>query len=160
MDNLIEDILSNSDIYNYAIRLLSKRDYSEFNLRRKLQSKCDSSAVIDGVISKVQALGYQSDQRYIQHFISYSIAQKKGPIWIQAKLREKGLNGSQVENILGDIDVEWQSLADELLLGKFKATCVDQKDKSRRFRFLISRGFSSDIAIRAIENQEKHFLSE
>lgn len=160
MNNLIEDDLSDSDIYNYAIRLLSQRDYSEFKLRTKLQLKCNSSAVIDSVISRVQTLGYQSDQRYIKNFIAYSISQKKGPAWIQSKLREKGLNGSLVEHILGEIDTDWQSLADELLFGKFKTACVDQKDKSRRFRFLISRGFNSDIAMRSIDHQEKHVVSE
>lgn len=145
------------DTFNYAIWLLARRDYSEFSLRDKLQKKTDDDAIVERVIVRVQELGYQSDERYISSFIAYAVSQKKGPIWIRSKLREKGLNTSCVDNMLSEANIDWQSLADELLVQKFKTACTDYKEKNRRFRFLISRGYTSSVVIRSIENQHQLF---
>lgn len=155
--SLVDDELLEKNTFNYAIWLLARRDYSEFSLRDKLQKKSDDTAIVERIILRVQELGYQSDERYITSFIAYAVSQKKGPIWIRSKLREKGLNTSCVDRILDETAIDWQSLANELLVQKFKTACADFKEKNRRFRFLVSRGYTSSVVIKSIENQQQLF---
>lgn len=153
----MEDELLEKNTFNYAIWLLARRDYSAFSLRDKIQKKSDDDAIVERVILRVQELGYQSDERYVTSFIAYAVSQKKGPIWIRSKLREKGLNTSLVDKVLNETSIDWQLLADELLVQKFKTPCVDYKEKSRRFRFLTSRGYTSSIVMQSIESQKQLF---
>lgn len=153
----MEDELLEKNTFNYAVWLLARRDYSEFSLRDKLQKKSNDEAIVERVIFRVQELGYQSDERYITNFIAYAVSQKKGPIWICSKLREKGLSTSLAKKILDDTVVDWQLLADDLLAQKFKTAYVDYKEKNRRFRFLISRGYTSSVVIQSIERQHQLF---
>lgn len=153
----MDDESLEKNTFNYAIWLLARRDYSEFSLRDKLQKKSDDDTVVERVIARVQELGYQCDERYISSFITYAVSQKKGPIWICSKLREKGLNTSSVDKILNETVIDWQSLADELLVQKFRTVCTDYKEKNRRFRFLASRGYTSSVVCQSIERQHQLF---
>lgn len=155
--SFMDDESSEKKTFNYAIWLLARRDYSEFSLRDKLQKKYDDDAIVERVIIRVQELGYQSDERYISSFIAYAVSQKKGPIWVRSKLREKGLNTSSVDKILNESTIDWQSLADGLLVQKFKTACTDYKEKNRRFRFLASRGYTSSVVSQSIERQNQLF---
>ena len=146
-----EAALSEAQLYGYAIRLLSKRDYSESSLRKKLETKSNNSSLIDGVLLRVKDLGYISDSRYVQNFISSSVLKKRGPIWIRAKLREKGLSDSLVQEIIGDVSIDWESLAESLLHERFQSECVYNKEKNRRIRYLISKGFPSSIVMRVVD---------
>lgn len=155
--DFMDDELLEKNVFNYAIWLLARRDYSEFSLRDKLQKKSNDEAVVERVIFRVQELGYQSDERYVTNFIAYAVSQKKGPMWICSKLREKGLNTSLVNKILDETAIDWQLLANELLAQKFKTVCADYKEKNRRFRFLISRGYTSSIVVQSIESHHQLF---
>ena len=147
----VETTLSETQLYGYAIRLLSRRDYSEFSLRNKLKAKSNNSSLIDRVLLRVKDLGYLSDYQYAQNFISSSVLKKRGPIWIRAKLREKGLKDPLVQEIIGDVFIDWESLAENLLRERFKSECVDMKERNRRVRYLISKGYPSSIVMRVID---------
>lgn len=49
---------------NYLLYLLSKRDYSEQELRRKLQQKEYNTEEIEQAIEKAQSNNWQSDERF------------------------------------------------------------------------------------------------
>ena len=54
---------------NYLLYLLSKRDYSEQDLRRKLVQKEYSQEEIEQAIERAQANNWQSDERQLLFFI-------------------------------------------------------------------------------------------
>jgi len=63
-----------SDGFNYALMLLSRRDYSEFELRRKLE--CYDSVEVENTINKLKEKGLLSDERYVERLVDRYI--KKG----------------------------------------------------------------------------------
>jgi len=63
-----------SDSFNYALMLLSRRDYSEFELRRKLE--CYDSVEVENTINKLKEKGLLSDERYVERLVDRYI--KKG----------------------------------------------------------------------------------
>ena len=56
---------------NYTLYLLSKRDYTEKQLRAKLKLKEYEAVEIDGAITKAQEHNWQSDERFCTSFIRY-----------------------------------------------------------------------------------------
>ncbi|STY64862.1 Regulatory protein recX [Mannheimia haemolytica] len=75
---------------NYLLYLLSKRDYSEQELRQKLKQKEYELTEIDAAIEKAQANQWQSDERFCTTFIRYRSMQGIGPRRLKQELKLKG----------------------------------------------------------------------
>ena len=134
-------------LFNKAIEMLSRREYSEKMLREKLLAlNVEDLSQIDRVIDKIQGYGYQNDQRFTELFIRNSIAKGLGFIRIRQELKQKGIDAELADRGIEDASGEGFS-QDELIyrvwLKKFKALPVDPKEKAKQYRFLMYRGFSS-----------------
>lgn len=72
---------------NYLLYLLSKRDYSEQELRQKLKQKEYELTEIDAAIEKAQANQWQSDERFLYHFypLSFNARHWASPFKARAK---------------------------------------------------------------------------
>ena len=55
--------------FNYIVNLLSHREYSEFELRNKMQEKNFSEEEIDDALSLCQAKNWQSDRRFSENYM-------------------------------------------------------------------------------------------
>ena len=55
--------MPSKQVKQYLLRLLAKRDYSERELRNKLQERGEDDALIDEVLDEFKAKAWQSDQR-------------------------------------------------------------------------------------------------
>jgi len=82
----------------YASRLLSKRDYSEKDLRKKITEHFGSEEA-DETIAKLKYYGYLDDERYREVYIQSRVRMGYGPYRISGDLYEKGLNDD-----LSDLD--------------------------------------------------------
>ena len=56
--------------FNYIVNLLSRREYSEFELRNKMQEKNFSEEEIDEALSRCQAKNWQSDRRFSENYLN------------------------------------------------------------------------------------------
>ena len=67
-----EDMASDSasKAYEYAVKLLTRKDYSEYELRQKLKSRCSQSDA-DEIILRLQENRYQSDERCAEMLAEY-----------------------------------------------------------------------------------------
>ena len=74
---------------NYTLYLLSKRDYTEKQLRAKLKLKEYEAVEIDGAITKAQEHNWQSDERFCTSFIRYRSQQGIGPRRLTQELKMK-----------------------------------------------------------------------
>ena len=138
-------LVTESEIMDAVLRILAKRDYSEMEIRRKLQSRQAPEVLVDRVIKRVQELGYQSDERYVGAYIRYSVSQGRGPVWIFTQLSQRGIAKSMIQQGLEAIDIDWRDVAAEQLRRKFKVAAHEPKLQAKQFRHLASRGFSSDV---------------
>ncbi|WP_236250612.1 regulatory protein RecX [Microbulbifer sp. ALW1] len=144
-------------LYNAAIDLLSRREHSCQELRRKLSAK-HPEANFDEVLSRLQALNYQSDQRFAEVFCRSRVQRGQGPLRIRRELQQRGVHGDLIASALEQVETDWFALAAEVLQRKFRgainpALPRDQqfKERAKRQRYLAYRGFSSDAIAWAID---------
>ncbi|MDD0824519.1 recombination regulator RecX [Mannheimia sp. AT1] len=128
---------------NYLLYLLSKRDYSEQELRRKLNQKEYTDEEIEQAIEKAQANNWQSDERFCTAFIRYRSLQGIGPKRLKQELKLKGIKDWLISQELENAEVDWFELAEQVFEKK-RPMQWDIKAKQKMWRFMLSRGFSND----------------
>lgn len=132
---------------NYLLYLLSKRDYSEQELLRKLKLKEYSSEEIETAIEKAKVHNWLSDERFCASFIRYRSQQGIGPRRLKQELKMKGvadwLISQELDNAEAEEIVDWFALA-ETIFEKKRPRVWDIKAKQKMWRFMVSRGFYQD----------------
>lgn len=125
-----------NDCFNYALMLLSRRDYSEFELRKKLESY--DGVEVENTINKLKEKGLLSDERYVERLVDRYIKKGYGFVKIEEELNKKGLLNVSSKAFLKDIYSE--ELEKENIL-KF----LDKKPKEKLYSYLIQKGFRPHI---------------
>lgn len=140
----------------YCINLLSRRDYSEQELRNKMQSKKFCENDIDAVIEHCQQKKWQSDRRFCENFINLRIQRGYGEKRIIVELNQKGIKSHLYSEVFEDLEVDWFELAKELLHKKFPQYHNDAeiKLKQKVYRYMMSHGFNSDAISYAMNIEE------
>ena len=124
---------------------LARREHSELELRRKLNTTFEFSDEIDSVIQALQTEGLQSDTRFAQAYTRKRINLGMGPVKIQAELNHRGINPGIIADCFIELDTDWQEHASNMRARRFGAEQPgDIKERARQGRFLQCRGFSSE----------------
>ena len=135
---------------NTAVRILTNRDHSKYELKQKLQQRSIESEVIVAVVTECERLNYINDERTARLYISQLNRKCFGKRHIKMALKKKGLRGAAIENILLQkcSEVEERQKAARLLEKKMKTAHQEKEAGKKRdniYRFLYSRGFSKDV---------------
>ena len=143
-----------------AVRILTYRDHSKYELKQKLHRRGISGEVIDTVIAECERLNYIDDHRTAQVYISQLKRKCFGKRYIRMALKKKRLGGEVIERILLEnyTEAEEHENADRLLEKKMKVFNREKDFKKKRdkiYRFLTSRGFEKDIIADRIRNLAK-----
>ena len=135
---------------NTAVRILTNRDHSKYELIQKLQQRGWAAKIIDAVIARCVDFGYIDDDRTARVYILQLKRKCFGRRYVRLALKKKRLVGAEIEKIL----VENYPGEDEYvlagrLLEKKKKTFAGEADQKKRsdriYRFLHSRGFSPSV---------------
>ena len=140
--------------YNTAVRLLGSRDHSVAELTRKLRQREHDEDAISDSLEELTELNYVNDQRYAQLFTEQRVEKGSGPLLIQSKLRERGIDQRLVAAALATFDGCWCDYAQAVLEKRFDAQGIcsrEKRDEARIARFLASRGFAMSDALRALK---------
>lgn len=132
-----------------AIAYLSRREHSRVELARKLSTYCDDPSEIERLLDELRRGNWQSDERFAEAYVQRTSA-RQGTIRIMQSLRQHGLP----DEALGVLGAELQSSeagrAREVWQRKFGAHPADAREYARQYRFLASRGFSSECVRRLL----------
>lgn len=126
----------NNNALEYALKLLSKRDYSEFEIRRKLSKFATSE--VEETILKLKERGLLLDEQYAANLIEKCINKKYGFYKVEEVLRTKGVLNSETKALLTEkysYDIE----------RKIILNFLNKKPKDKLYSYLIQRGFRSNI---------------
>jgi regulatory protein len=152
MDNTMKSEITPASVRTSAMNLLAMREHSAHELKSKLSKKFDQQEWIDTEVDKLKRDGLQSDERFAEAYINMRLRQGKGALIIRMELRDKGISEQLISEHLSKYQ-DWDQLALRTYVKKFGCTPVlDVKEKSRRMRFLSSRGFSSSSIQYAIRH--------
>jgi regulatory protein len=141
--------------YLDAIRLLSSRLHSEYELGARLKQKGYDALIIADTLEKLRGEQYLNDALFAEQLTNQRIgSQKKGRHWVKQELKFKGLQPEQISHALNQVDgeVEYNS-ALELAVRKYNTDAHSDPLKAKRktVAFLQRRGFSSDIISRVMK---------
>jgi regulatory protein len=136
-----------------AVRLLSRREHSAFEIRDKLHKRDFDEAEIEQTIIELQQGGWLSDERYAEAYIRMRQLKGFGPIRISIELNERGVKESIVDDYLQTDDEVWQQTLEQQYLKKYKNKAIaDYNDKAKRIRFLQYRGFALDLIYQLVSD--------
>ncbi|WP_207669284.1 regulatory protein RecX [Fonticella tunisiensis] len=149
LDFLIENC-EGTKAYNYCLKLLGRRDYTETELRRKLEQKYYSNKTIEKVLEKLKIYDIINDDRYIKKYINNSQRFKKhGKKKILFNLGNKGIPGEMLQMINIDENTEYEN-AYNLALKKLNLV-KEKPDRIERIcRYLISKGYEYGLVKRVL----------
>ncbi len=136
-----------------AVGLLSRREHSQHELRRKLAQRGAESQAIEQAIERLVENGLQDETRFADSMIRQRIAAGYGPRYIAADLATHRLSEALISERLDAADADWFDIASGLLSRRFPAGLRELAEQRRAAALLQRRGFDPDIqraALRAL----------
>jgi len=135
-----------AELEQAAIRLLAIREHSRAELRRKLQSRCETPALLEQVLDGLEQQDYLSDARFVEQYVSSRKLKGFGPVRISQELQERGVASTLIDAATDPGDSEWLNLIHQCCRRKFgDSSPTDFRERARRARFLEYRGFPCEL---------------
>ncbi|MCJ7814445.1 MAG: recombination regulator RecX [Xanthomonadales bacterium] len=144
-----KDAPSLNEMRAFAYRLLGRREYSVFELGQRLRRKWPEARDIDVLVDALVVENLLSDERYAESFVRFRLQRFQGPLKIQAALRSKGVSDALVAQELGARSHEWSDIARQWVERQTTGP-IDFDEKKKYYRRLVSRGFTHDQAMDAL----------
>jgi len=128
-----------------AVRLLSRREHSTRELKRKLAGKGHEAASVDRVVDQLADKELVSDERFATSFVTHHGRRGHGPVRIRAELRQQGASDDMIAAALAAAEFDWSEIAASVRQRKFGNELPrDRAERAKQARFLQYRGFSAD----------------
>lgn len=139
-----------------ALRILTRRDHSAAELRRKLVQRRFEREVIDQVISECRRLNYLDDSRFAKGLIRHIKRKGRGPQHLKQDCRRRGLKGAEIERLLIGAYGEGEELQIAMRVAAKKLASIGdlepRKCREKIYRFLVSRGFSKTVILETLRD--------
>lgn len=127
-----------------AYRLLARREYSCYELRRKLTPH-DGHGQLDLLLDTLDSEGSLSDRRFAEQLGRSRYQAGKGPRLLEQELRRHRLDEDIVQEVMSQYRESWRDLAAEVRQKRFgTAPPEDYRAWAKQARFLQQRGFTAD----------------
>ncbi|WP_457640089.1 regulatory protein RecX [Persephonella sp.] len=125
---------------SYALKLLSRRDYFEAELRQKLLMKGFDDSTVEQTVNYLKEQSLLNDEKLIERYREKAVQKGKSSAYIRSKLYRKG-----VSDIGLSFEEELES-ALNLLKNKYRKG----KNYPDVVKFLKNRGFSYSVIQEAV----------
>ncbi len=133
-------------IWMSAQRLLARREHSRKELQQKLSLKEYCFDDIEIVLNELEQRGWQDDRKFCEAFIRFRVLKGQGPQKIIHDLKLKAVNTQIIAEELKMYDAQWLQLCENVAKKKYGTEpIISVEDRARRFRFLSTRGFTSEL---------------
>lgn len=138
-----------------ALNWLSRRDYSELQLQRKLEQQGATLAQIAEVVAWCKAENYLNQQRYIAMLVRSRCNRGYGVNYILQECRQQQISKDELMHCVTQLEIDWFALAQQAYQKKYAATQPkDIKEKYKRMAYLQRRGFSAEQIHHALSDTE------
>lgn len=146
--------------YQYALRLLTGRDYTTARARQKLALREVAEEGLEAVILRLQREGWLNDRRYAERFAESALS--SGRYYgarLRMEMRRKGFDADVVDETLAPLLAENDEISEvRLAVARrypgFSYAAASDRDKRRVFGFLQRRGFGFSAIMQALRTGE------
>lgn len=146
--------LQEKEALQRAIYMLSLQDRCEMEIIKFLKKQHYADSIIKYVLDRLKSLSLLDDKRYIERHISNRLATGYGEQRIIVDLIKKGFNKATIESALQDGIYEEEAFSRAVeYANKYsdRFDTLDYNNKQKIKMALIRRGFSYDIANKALD---------
>jgi regulatory protein len=152
-------IVREAEVYDRALKLLSQKNRSRWELRRLLEKRCDSGALIDTVLDKCVARGYLDDIKYaLQLARARAEGKKQGRRRVALELKSRGIASETAERALDEV---FNAIDEEELLRnaletrlKGRSPSWNEKKIKRIYDQLVRAGFNTEQILREFRRHQ------
>jgi regulatory protein len=132
----------------YAVRLLSRKSYTELELRRKLDKRFPQSPANEQVIGRCRELNFLDDGQYARFFARNRIIERLwGPHRVLFELEQRGVPPALAQAAVDDV---WQETSEAEVLEQAVGKWLKVHGRVRRLQdlarlrnYLLRQGFNS-----------------
>lgn len=155
--------LNESELWDYALRVLARRPHSSGELKQKLAARSQSQADVDTVMNKLREYGFADDKKFSEAFagsrlqnqgfgrlrILHELRSKRISPAIAAQAVEKAFDGTDELQLI-------QSFLDRKSRGKdLKQFLKEEKNLASVYRRLRTAGFSSNGSLTILKRYSR-----
>jgi len=133
-----------------ALRLLSQREHSRAELVRKLSPHEEVPGELAQTLDDLQAKGFIDETRVLESVRNHR-APKLGNGRIKQELQAKGIAPAAVAQAMLDLKDSELERAKGVWQKKFGAPAADANERAKHYRFLLTRGFSSEVVRKVVK---------
>ena len=137
-----------------ALRLLSYRDRSESEIRRRLAGNDFPEDIVDEVIDHLAGVGLIDDGKFSRDWVKQrAISRPMGRTRLAWELRAKGVDQPAIEEALAGLDenAEYETALSLVAKKAEKSDTSDPSFRTRTASFLRRRGFGWNAIARALD---------
>lgn len=132
-----------------GLRLLARRDHTRRELQAKLAAYVDDPAELECLLDDFTARGWLSEARVLDQVVQAKRA-GMGLSRIRHVLLRRGISEELIAPALATLKASEVETARALWARKFAGVRGSVADQARQVRFLQSRGFSIEVAMRVV----------
>ncbi len=137
-----------------ALRHLARREYTRHELTLKLAPHAESEAEIEQVLDDFTQRGWLSEQRAAEQMV-HARRSRYGMARIRRDLEAKGVAADVIVTMVAGLKDGELEAAQAVWRRKFKTPPADAAERAKQARFLLGRGFSSEIISRLLRGLAK-----
>ena len=137
-----------------ALRLLSQRDYSHAEMVVKLTPHCNSPEELQALLADLADKGWVNDQRAAESLVRRQ-AGKYGAARIRRDLQTKGVSREVIADALTELADSELARATAVWSKKFRSPPETPDEQARQVRFLLARGFTSQVIRQVIRGADE-----
>ena len=135
-----------------ALKLLSMREHSRVELRRKLARHAESPEQLEAVLDAMAVHGFLCLERFADS-VAHRKAARFGVARIKAELAQHQLPSHVAEAVVRSLRDTELERAHALWARRFGQVAVTPPEQARQARFLMARGFAGDVVRRVVRGE-------
>ena len=132
-----------------AISLLSRREHSRVELRRKLAAHSDDEAALEALLDELERANLLSETRFAESLV-HRRAPRHGWRRIMQELRQHDLPSETLAEAAETLQATEFERAKEVWQKRFGTAPADAKEYARQIRYMATRGFTADSVRRVL----------
>ncbi len=142
-----------------ALRHLARREYTRHELTIKLAPHAESPEEIAQVLDDFTQRGWLSEQRAAEQMV-HARRSRYGMARIRRDLEAKGVDAEVVSTTVAALKDGELDAARAVWRRRFKALPADAAERAKQGRFLLGRGFSTEVITKLLRGLAKDEAEE
>ena len=139
-----------------AVRLLTIKDRSGFEMIKKLGEAGFDADVARSAAEELKTIGYLNDARFAMKYLTERVRTKAvSQKALRFELEQKGISSEIIEEVLSEFEIDDEEVALRAAKKKFsKYDISDYKVQKKVMNFLFHRGFSFEVGKRILKRMQ------